>query len=203
MGRIMYRYYQNRLDRVYKASPRLVIGDDAKIVFMSDCHRGCGNLSDDYAKNQSICYAALRSYFNNGYDYVEIGDGDELWGKQAFFGNRVDARRRLLTAGAFFTANNGFVMLYGNHDLAKKRGPELMQADDGLRISGPATLLPGLTAIEGLVLHYKPAGLDLFIVHGHQADFFNDRLWRLARFLVRHIWRPLELVGFSDPEKRC
>ena len=61
-------------------------------------------------------------------------------------------------------------------------------------------LFPGMAVREGVVLKYKPTGRELFVLHGHQADFFNDRLWRLARFLVRYVWRPLELVGFSDPK---
>jgi UDP-2,3-diacylglucosamine pyrophosphatase LpxH len=27
----------------------------------------------------------------------------------------------------------------------------------------------------------------------------NDRFWWLSRFLVRHLWRPLELLGVNDP----
>jgi UDP-2,3-diacylglucosamine pyrophosphatase LpxH len=37
------------------------------------------------------------------------------------------------------------------------------------------------------------------LTHGHQGDFLNDTIWRVARFLVRYIWRPLELVGIKDP----
>lgn len=33
----------------------------------------------------------------------------------------------------------------------------------------------------------------------YQADFFNSVLWRLTRFLVRYVWRPLEHFGVLDP----
>ena len=27
----------------------------------------------------------------------------------------------------------------------------------------------------------------------------NDFLWRVSRFLVRYVWKPLELLGFNNP----
>ena len=40
---------------------------------------------------------------------------------------------------------------------------------------------------------------DDFKYYEHQADFLNSVLWKLARFLVRYLWSPLEHLGFSDP----
>ena len=40
---------------------------------------------------------------------------------------------------------------------------------------------------------------SILLVHGHQGSILNDTLWPLARFLVRYIWRPMELVGFTAP----
>ncbi len=45
--------YNKRIDRAYEASPRFLFDDRAKIVLMSDCHRGVGNLGDDFAKNKN------------------------------------------------------------------------------------------------------------------------------------------------------
>ncbi len=42
-------------------------------------------------------------------------------------------------------------------------------------------------------------GRKIFLVHGHQGDLFNDALWRVNRFLVRHVWRKLELLGMENP----
>ena len=55
------------------------------------------------------------------------------------------------------------------------------------------------TATEGLILKSTCGNEELFLVHGHQGDLLNDTLWPLARFLVRYVWRHLELVGFLDP----
>jgi len=50
-----------------------------------------------------------------------------------------------------------------------------------------------------LVLNHQPSGQKILLLHGHHADFFNFRLWWLARFLVRYVWRPLELIGVQNP----
>lgn len=41
--------------------------------------------------------------------------------------------------------------------------------------------------------------LEFYLTHGHQADILNSTLWRLSRFLVRYLWKPLEQVGVLDP----
>ena len=40
---------------------------------------------------------------------------------------------------------------------------------------------------------------DILLIHGHQGDLWNERLWYLTRFLVRYFWRPLEQLGVKDP----
>ena len=61
------------------------------------------------------------------------------------------------------------------------------------------TLLKGISVVEGLILKSSEPETEVFLVHGHQGDFLNDTLWPLARFLVRYVWRRLELAGFLDP----
>ncbi len=48
-------------------------------------------------------------------------------------------------------------------------------------------------------MYYK--GNEIFLLHGHQADFFNNNLWPFSRFLVRNVWRKLESFGIKDPTK--
>ena len=35
--------------------------------------------------------------------------------------------------------------------------------------------------------------------HGHQADWWNYTFWRWSRFLVRVLWKPLQVWGIADP----
>lgn len=37
------------------------------------------------------------------------------------------------------------------------------------------------------------------MIHGHQVNLLDYELWRLGRFLVRYLWRPLESFGVNDP----
>ena len=49
------------------------------------------------------------------------------------------------------------------------------------------------------MLQDRCSGHEILLVHGHQGDLLNDTLWPLARFLVRYLWRPLEMLGIYDP----
>ena len=191
--------YNKRIDRAYLASPKFTFDDRSKIVIMSDCHRGGGSLADDFAKNKTVCYAALQFYNDAGYVYIEAGDGDELW-KNKTFAEISTMHADVFSLLTQFYKSKRLHMLYGNHDVVKKLKPGLLDTYYRPPRKRKIELFPGLTVLEGVILKYEPTGREILIVHGHQADFFNDRLWRLARFLVRHVWRPLELVGFSDPK---
>ena len=61
-------------------------------------------------------------------------------------------------------------------------------------------LFDGIEVQEGVVLQGDDSS-KIFIVHGHQVDLLNSELWRLARFLVRYLWTPLESIGVKDPTR--
>ncbi len=190
--------YQKRMERAYESAPVLKVDDSSRIVLMSDCHRGCGNLADNFGKNQTVFYTALKAYNWRGYTYIELGDGDELWENRRI--SEITAVHgdvfRLL---AKFYNDQRLWLLYGNHDMEKKCNPSLLHTYCETMTYQCVPLFPGVKAHESLVLRYEPAGKDLLLLHGHQVDFLNDTLWRLARFLVRYVWRQLELVGFDNP----
>lgn len=60
-------------------------------------------------------------------------------------------------------------------------------------------IFPDMKYYESVILRSEHPAVSLHVTHGHQADFFNSALWRLSRFLVRHLWTPLENFGFLDP----
>lgn len=93
-------------------------------------------------------------------------------------------------------------MLYGNHDVVKSKSSFVdkyfqQYYCDSQRQCLP--LFPGIEMEEGLILKNEESQLPVFLVHGHQGSLLNDTLWKLARWLVRYIWRPLETVGFTAP----
>ena len=69
----------SRLNHAFENAPELPLGTGTKYVLISDCHRGIGTSSDNFLKNQHLYFAALKHYYQTGFTYIELGDGDELW----------------------------------------------------------------------------------------------------------------------------
>jgi predicted phosphodiesterase len=95
-------------------------------------------------------------------------------------------------------------MIYGNHDMVKKDGRFVENNLYEYYNEPEKKLVPlfkGISIHEGLVLRYLPTGSRILLIHGHQVDCLNNRLWKLARFLVRYLWRPLTTFGVNDPTR--
>lgn len=167
---------------------------------MSDVHRGDGNWSDSFAKNQNTFFTALSYYYKENYIYIELGDGDELW-ELNNFKDILREHSDVFWLMSKFYEEDRFYMLYGNHDIVKKSEGFLK---DNLyyyydeRKQEDIPLFENMVVHEGLVLNYKNDDNKIFLVHGHQVDFINYDIWPITRFLVRHLWRPLELYGVND-----
>ncbi|MCL2408765.1 MAG: metallophosphoesterase family protein [Oscillospiraceae bacterium] len=175
-----------RLSEVFRSSKKLNFNNASKIVLMSDCHRGDGSWTDSFAHNHSIYYSALKHYYSGGYTYIELGDGDELWKNKSLADiSRIYADVfRLLSR---FHTEDRLHVIFGNHDMGKRE----------LKHSGES-LFENIDIHEGLILCHKETQTKLFLIHGHQGSLLDDRFWRLNRFLVRHIVRRLEMLGFKD-----
>lgn len=189
------------LSGICAAAHVLPVNDSAKIVLMSDCHRGDGSFGDNFSKNENIYCGALDYYFNRGYTYIEIGDGDELW-ENYEFSVIAETHKDTFRLLSKFHQHGRLYMIYGNHDMVKRRESFAAVSlysyyDGGLRKELP--LFKDIKLHEALLLRHAETGGDIFLVHGHQVDFFNNQLWKLARFLVRHLWRPLEAFGVNNP----
>ena len=185
----------------YHRAKRLEINDESKLVLFSDCHRGTGAGADNFAKNQKLYYVALGHYYRNGFTYIELGDGDELWEERHMADITAEYDHIFGLLADFYRAGR-LHMIYGNHDMVKGRAD---WAQKNLRAycpgnqTVPVPLFPHITVSEAILLHHTPSGRELLLLHGHQADFFNYRLWWLGRFLVRYLWQPLELLGMQNP----
>lgn len=189
----------NKLDKIFKSSPRLGIDNDTKIVIMSDCHRGSGDNLDNFVKNKNIFESALMYYYKKGFTYIELGDGDEMW-EVNNYEDIVETYLDIFKQLKKFNDSGRLMMIYGNHDMIKKSTAVLEKYfykyyDDIL--NKEKILLDGLSAYESLVLVYE--NKDVFLIHGHQVDFLNSTLWRFSKFLVRHLWRNLEHIGLTAP----
>jgi len=187
---------------VFNKAPEIPIDDNSKIVFISDCHRADGTWKDDFLPNASIYMAALNYYFNNGFIQIEIGDGDDLW-KTPRIADIYEIYPDIYELLAKFKNDNRFYMIFGNHDEeknTKKFRHEISKLRNDSEKEGLYTFYKDLPIYEGLVLCYKPSCKKIFIVHGHQVDFFNYNLSKLAGCLFRHVWSVFEQVfGFKNP----
>jgi predicted phosphodiesterase len=191
----------NRLNNAYKKAKIIAFDDSSKFILFSDCHRGDNSFADEFANNRNIYYHALRHYFNNGFQYCELGDGDELW-ENLTFEPIFEAHKNIYMLMKHFHEENRLHMIYGNHDMVyrnpayvKKHLYTYFEPKD----EKETALLDQLQFHEAIVLKHTKNGQELFLTHGHQADFMNYHGWRFNRFLVRILWKPLQVWGIADP----
>src|SRR5690606_8699418 len=60
-------------------------------------------------------------------------------------------------------------------------------------------LFPGIQVSESIILKHTKTQQEVFLVHGHQADWWNFLFWKWSRFMVRVLWKPLNVMGIADP----
>ncbi|EGD47498.1 hypothetical protein Cpap_1688 [Ruminiclostridium papyrosolvens DSM 2782] len=194
-------FTDKRLLKAYRNAKLQLFDNNSKYIFFSDSHRGDDSISDEFARNQNIFRHALNYYFDNGYVYVEAGDGDELWEYTKFRHIRLAHSDVFIVLKKFFE-DNRFIMLYGNHNIYLKNKDFVSKNfysyyDDYSQ--DIHDLLKGMTPIEALVLKNKVTGQEILIVHGHQGDLMNDQLWFVSMFLLRYFWRYIHVIGFHSP----
>jgi UDP-2,3-diacylglucosamine pyrophosphatase LpxH len=190
-----------RLSQVFVNSKELTFDENSRIVIMSDCHRGTGGWSDNFSNNQNIFFAALYYYYENGFTYIELGDGDELWENRAIE-DIIQIHSDVFWLMSLFYKDDRFFMLYGNHDIVKRNNSYAKTRCNAFycdSIQSNMSLFPGIEITEGLILRLRHTNNRIFLTHGHQGDLINDTFWKVSRFLVRYLWRPLELIGIRDP----
>lgn len=193
--------FRSRLDRAYNQARVVPFDDSTRIVLFSDCHRGDNSFADDFANNRNIYFHALKHYYREGFLYFELGDGDELW-ENVHFKSVFEAHKNVFMLLREFHRDNRLFMLWGNHDMVYK---DPGYVDKHLStyfepIEGKdMDLFKGLRYEEGIRLQHTRTGQELFLCHGHQADWWNYTFWRWSRFLVRVLWKPLQVVGIADP----
>ncbi len=189
------------MSQVFNSAEDIKFDDASKFILMSDVHRGTGSRADNFAHNANIFCQALKYYFNKGFTYIEIGDGDELW-ENRYFSEIFNAYQPIFKLLNAFHINKRFYSIFGNHDMIKKRKKfskeYLLLYYDNLQ-EEYIRFFKGIRHYEGLILNYKNKK-KIFVVHGHQGDLINDQFWKVARFLVRYVWKLLEIYfGVQDP----
>lgn len=190
-----------RLTQAYEHARVESLESDSRFVFISDCHRGTGNLADEFTRNENTYLFALEQYFRDGYTYVEVGDGDELWEHPQFRHVR-NAHFDVFALLRRFHDEGRLIMLWGNHN-NYLRSPAYVRENffSYYHEHGEVTFdfLPGLEPIEALVLEDSDTGQEVFVVHGHQGDFANDQGWFMTMLGLKYFWRHLHAIGITNP----
>ncbi len=181
-GNLWTKLVFRRLNGVFERSETITFDDDSRIVFFSDCHRGNNGRSDSFKHNKAVTRWALNHYYDLGFTYVEIGDGDDLW-QVPDFDSIVQAHRCIFDLLQRFQDGGRLYMILGNHEIGRGERHLVRKGN--------------LLAKEGLVLRHRESGKAVFVVHGHQADFFSDLLMPISRLTVRHLVKNLHALGLA------
>lgn len=191
----------SRISRAFKSAKKLPLNKDSKYVLFSDCHRGDNSFADDFARNRNIYKYAVNHYFEEDFTYIELGDGDELW-ENPNFKYIFRANKYVYLLLKKFHDKNRLHFIWGNHDMDYKNPKNIKKNlhyyyDE---VSGTdKELLVNASFSEAILLEDDSTKKSVFLLHGHQADWFNYLFWRFSRFLVRVLWKPLQILGIKDP----
>ncbi len=180
------------LDRLYEKTPVYRVKPGEKVLIFSDLHMGDGGGSDDFKRNSGLYLRILENFYHLGYHLVLLGDIEELW--------EDDLVEVLLTYPEIFHWHRKFFQegrlhrVVGNHDIFTEERRFLKRTADKLKKIGKEELIPLLPplSLPSLKLEF-PEG-EIFLFHGHQLDFLSNSLWKLSRFFVRYLWKPLQIL---------
>lgn len=173
-------YAAKRLTGVFRGAVEAPFNDSSRIVFLSDLHRGDGSQADGFARNRELVLHALTHYYDEGFTYVEVGDGDELW-KNWRFDDIRRAHGPVFDLLHKYKRGDRLHLIVGNHDTRNGRNGSIQK--------------DGLATHEGLILQHSRTGQRIFVLHGHQADLKSDYLCRMGQLAVGTIWKRLQLLG--------
>ncbi|MGC9350284.1 MAG: hypothetical protein ACP5JG_19235, partial [Anaerolineae bacterium] len=165
-----------QLSSLLNDTAEILFDDNSKFIFFSDCHRGDRGRTDAFAVNELLFLRALKHYFQSGFTYIEVGDGDELW--QDFrFRDVLQSHRPIFDMLHRFDLQERLHLIMGNHDMPRR---------DGARHKD------GIELVKGLTLRHRQTNQRILVTHGHQADLMSNWLAPLSRQLVRHFWRHVQ-----------
>lgn len=193
--------YYTRISKSFEGALCLPLRQNSRYVLFSDCHRGTGRANDNFLNNEYLFLAALKYYYPKGFTYLELGDGDELWENRSFE-HIKEMHHESFEMMAKYYQKGRLYAIYGNHDMVKKSARFSNKYCHSYYCDNTMCdlpLFPDITYYPGVILQDAHQKKDIYLTHGHQADFLNSTLWRLSRFLVRYIWRPMETLGIPDP----
>lgn len=194
-------FTQKRLTEAYDRAKTLYFDDYSRIVFMSDAHRGDGSVSDEFLKSRNLFEHALTEYYENGYTFIEVGDGEELleYPEMEHIKNaHVDTYKEIKR---FYDVGR-YYRIYGNHDIYLDN-PKYVRKNLDINYDEYTEeffdFLRGIEPLESIILKHRLTSQELFVIHGHQGDAPNDQFWFFTMLSIKYFWRFFHRVGIKNP----
>ena len=155
-----------------------------RFIIFSDQHKGAKNGADDFMLCEPNYLAALDYYFANNFQFITLGDSEELWENK--LSKVIKQQQPSFDRYKKFVALKHFHKTIGNHDLDWKNDP--------WTITQIKKMFGGdLMIYDGVLLQTMVGGkkLQILCTHGHQGDRASDGNW-FSKFFVSKIWAPLQ-----------
>ncbi len=186
---------------MHQEGKRIPLTKDSKFIFFSDVHMGNNSYADDFAHNRNIFHHALRTYNDEKFTFVLLGDGIEFW-ENNLFADIFEAHQNVFFKMDEFHSEGRLHLLWGNHDMILKKPKKVKKYFHSYFDEATGhykDLFKGISFEESIILDLPDSEKDILLIHGHQADYFNYVLWKISRFLVQILWTPLQVVGIKNP----
>jgi predicted phosphodiesterase len=155
-----------------------------KLIILSDQHKGTRDNADDFRDAEQNYLSALQYYYEQQFQFVNLGDCEELWKNtpqkvMAKNGHSFDAEKK-------FEERNHYFRIFGNHDLEWKY--KLQQ-----KIFLQPVFGQSLNVYEGILFKtsYHDETYSIFLAHGHQGDLRSDGN-PFSAWVVANIWTPIQ-----------
>jgi len=216
--------FRNIKEEPGKKGVILSLRENSRIIIFSDHHRGARNGADDFMKAETTYLAALDYYFENKFQYISLGDSEELWENTL---NQVKKNNTItFEAEKRFILKDKFFKVFGNHDLYWDNSPiasqqlkaiygKKLRVFEGIilekdtkaerieekKVTKPFSFLKKESDADNETLPIANCSLTIFLTHGHQGDASSDGNW-FSKFFVANIWAPLQSylrINFNTP----
>lgn len=192
------RRMSKKFNQIYRdaGKPENIYPFDLKedcLVLFSDHHKGDSSAADDFKKNASLYEKALSYYANKCFKLIVLGDNEELWENRydkilSHYKNIIEKEIEM----SIESAHKKKIRIYGNHDkeVSLRRFRRFCK-----RLN--MKILDNVEYREGLCL-----GEHIFLIHGHQGRFFDDKAWRVSQWAVQIVWKTIQKlfrIGMDGP----
>ncbi len=158
--------------------------NSGRFIIFSDQHKGIRDMADDFRLAEKNYVAALDYYFNNNFQYINLGDAEELWENTP--DTVMKANKTVFESELKFLQQNRYYKVFGNHDLEWKYPFQQM-------IYLKPVFGDTLKIYEGIELQtqYNNKTFSFFLTHGHQGDKKSDGN-PFSTWVVAAIWTPIQ-----------